>query len=278
MNALALFDKSSQMCSKYITQLYSTSFTLGIKTLHKRFHTPIYSIYGFVRLADEIVDTFHTFNKAKLLEEFERDTYRAIEEKISLNPVLHAFQLVVNDYGIDSAYIKAFLYSMRMDLEPLTYSSDKYNEYIYGSAEAVGLMCLQVFCEGNDAQFSALKNPAKSLGAAFQKVNFLRDLQSDFEDRGRVYFPEVNFKNFNQADKVAIEADIEKDFADAFQGIMRLPEGAKLGVLLAYKYYVRLFIKIKKSSVATIQNSRVRVPDFEKFTMLSYTYLRHAIV
>jgi 15-cis-phytoene synthase len=278
MNGLALFDKSSQMCSQFITQLYSTSFTLGIKTLTKRFHTPIYSIYGFVRLADEIVDTFHEFDKGKLLEEFERDTYRAISEKISLNPVLHAFQLVVNEYNIDESYIKAFLYSMRMDLEPLTYSSDKYNEYIFGSAEAVGLMCLQVFCEGNEAQFEALKAPARSLGAAFQKVNFLRDLQSDFEDRGRVYFPEVNFKNFTQADKKAIEADIAKDFADAYEGIMRLPEGAKLGVLLAYKYYVRLFKKIKDSSISTIQNSRVRVPDFEKFTVLSYTYLRHGLV
>lgn len=272
----SLFDQSSAACSKYITQLYSTSFTLGIKTLHRKFHKPIYNIYGFVRVADEIVDTFFDYNQRSLIERFERDTYEAINEGISMNPVLQAFQETVNEYKIDPKYIDAFLLSMKMDLDPQNYTDDKYKEYIFGSAEAVGLMCLQVFVEGDMALFEKLKPAACSLGAAFQKVNFLRDMKSDFQDRGRVYFPEVNFANFTLAEKLKIEQDIEHDFAVAYQGIMKLPPGAHLGVLLAYKYYTKLFNKIRKSSVQTIQQERVRVPNYEKFTMLSMTYLRHS--
>jgi 15-cis-phytoene synthase len=272
-----LYDQSAQLCNQNITKLYSTSFTLGIRTLHRRFRTPIYSIYGFVRLADEIVDTFHNYNKAALLNQLERDTYQAINEGISINPVLHAFQLVVNQYQIKKEYIEAFLASMRNDLEPQSHNSQSYTQYIFGSAEVVGLMCLQVFCEGNTAKFNQLSAPARKLGAAFQKVNFLRDFKADYKDLGRLYFPQISFGQFNNETKRQIEKDIEQDFADAHWGIMNLPLGARLGVLLAYKYYMRLFDRIKKTSACRIQNQRVRVPDLEKMFLLSTTYLRHSL-
>ncbi len=194
MDAKKLFDQTTLECSRLITQRYSTSFTLGIKTLDKKFHLPIYAIYGFVRYADEIVDTFHDQDKAGLLERFKADTYEAIEKKISLNPVLHAFQLIVNEYQIDLDLIEAFLHSMEMDLDFKTYNDSRYNEYIYGSAEVVGLMCLKVFCGADNAEYERLKEPACKLGSAFQKVNFLRDLKSDYEERGRVYFPGVDLR------------------------------------------------------------------------------------
>lgn len=275
---MQLFDKSAQLCSKLITELYSTSFTLGIKTLDKSLHTPIYSIYGFVRLADEIVDTFHDFDKKTLFERFEKDTFIALEEGISLNPVLHAFQLVVNEYKIDHEFIKAFLSSMKMDLEFSLYSEDGYKEYIFGSAEAVGLMCLKVFCKGDKDLFNKLEYSAKCLGSAFQKVNFLRDIKSDYVDRGRFYFPEINYLHFSEKDKQKIETDIEKDFDEAYIGIMALPIEAKLGVLLAYKYYVKLFEKIRNASVETIQNKRIRVPNYQKISLLTYTYIRHVLI
>jgi phytoene synthase len=275
---MQLFDKSAQLCSKLITELYSTSFTLGIKTLDKSLHTPIYSIYGFVRLADEIVDTLHEFDKKMLFERFEKDTFIALEEGISLNPILHAFQLVVNEYDIDHEYIKAFLASMKMDLEFSLYSENGYKEYIFGSAEAVGLMCLKVFCKGDKNQFNKLEYGAKCLGSAFQKVNFLRDIKSDYVDRGRFYFPEINYLNFSEADKQKIENDIEKDFDQAYIGIMGLPIEAKLGVLLAYKYYKKLFEKIRNASVETIQNKRIRVPNYQKISLLTYTYIRHVLI
>ena len=212
---MELYQNTCLECSKVITQRYSTSFTLGIKTLAKKYHLPIYAIYGFVRYADEIVDTFHGYDKASLLAKFRADTYQAIEAGISLNPVLHSFQAVVREYKIEQSLIDAFLHSMEMDLHPQVYSDGLYEEYIYGSAEVVGLMCLRVFCEGDTAEFDRLKAPAKSLGSAFQKVNFLCDMQSDFEERGRVYFPGVNFAQFNEAAKKEIEADIAKDFAHA---------------------------------------------------------------
>jgi 15-cis-phytoene synthase len=275
---MQLFDKSAQQCSKLITEMYSSSFTLGIKTLDKRLHTPIYSIYGFVRYADEIVDTFHDFDKKTLFDRFEKDTFTAISEGISLNPVLHAFQLVVNQYKIDHDHIIAFLTSMKMDLDFSLYSEDKYKEYIFGSAEAVGLMCLKVFCEGDQKLFNDLEYSAKCLGSAFQKVNFLRDVKSDFEERGRVYFPEVDYEKFTIDDKNKIEIDIENDFNEALKGILNLPEDAKLGVLLAYKYYKKLFEKIRNSSVETIQNKRIRVPNYQKLSLLTYTYLKHFLV
>lgn len=272
-----LFDRTTLECSKLITQRYSTSFTLGIKTLHKKLHFPIYAIYGFVRYADEIVDTFHDKDKARLLDQFEADTFQAIQDKVSLNPVLHAFQLIVNQYNIDHALIKAFLHSMRLDLSETTYNQDGYEEYIYGSAEVVGLMCLKVFCEGDEKLYAELLPPAKKLGAAFQKVNFIRDIKSDYEDRGRVYFPGVDFDNFNLTAKEAIEADIQQDFDDALEGIKKLPKEARLGVYLAYKYYLKLFKKIKQCPPGRIKEERIRIPDFRKFGILVSLYFRHRI-
>lgn len=271
---MQLYDTTTFECSKIITQHYSTSFTLGIKTLAKKYHFPIYAIYGFVRYADEIVDTFHEHDKESLLERFRKDTYRAIEEKISLNPVLHSFQIVVNEFNIERELIDAFLHSMEMDLHFTEYNDGSYKEYIYGSAEVVGLMCLRVFCEGDDALYKSLKEPARSLGSAFQKINFLRDVKSDYEERGRTYFPEVDFNQFTKDVKVDIEADIQKDFEHAYTGIIRLPKGARLGVYLAYVYYTKLFDKIKKLPPTKILNERVRVPDQKKMMLLLQTYFR----
>ncbi|MEP4533796.1 MAG: phytoene/squalene synthase family protein [Cyclobacteriaceae bacterium] len=268
-----LYTTTSLKCSKLITQHYSTSFTLGIKTLDSKFHLPIYAIYGFVRYADEIVDTFHDFDKPKLLAKFKADTYEAIDLGISLNPVLHSFQLIVNEYGIEKKLIEAFLHSMEMDLDKDSYNSDGYQQYIYGSAEVIGLMCLKVFCEGNDNLYQTLKSTAKSLGAAFQKVNFLRDIKSDFKDRGRVYFPGVDFNSFGDDEKAKIEQDIEQDFKHALTGIKQLPKGCRSGVYLAYIYYTRLFKKIKSLSSKKITNQRVRIPDPLKFLLLSKTMI-----
>lgn len=271
---LELYNTTTLKCSKLITQHYSTSFTLGIKTLAKRFHLPIYAIYGFVRYADEIVDTFHQHNKKELLERFRKDTFDAIAEKISLNPVLHSFQLVVNQYQIERELIEAFLHSMEMDLYFKEYNDDKYKEYIYGSAEVVGLMCLRVFCEGNNTMYEKLKEPARSLGSAFQKINFLRDLRSDYFERGRTYFPEVNFEKFDERAKKLIETDIQKDFDEAYKGIVQLPKGAKMGVYLAYVYYTTLFKKIKAQPAETIMQKRIRVPDLHKFILLLKSYFK----
>ncbi|MGD1842104.1 MAG: phytoene/squalene synthase family protein [Thermonemataceae bacterium] len=274
---LELYTTTTLKCSQLITEHYSTSFTLGIKTLHKRFHAPIYAIYGFVRYADEIVDTFHNYDKKSLLERFKKDTYQAIEEQISLNPVLHSFQLVVNQYNIEKELIDAFLHSMEMDLYFNTYNDDKYQEYIYGSAEVVGLMCLRVFCEGNEEKYSQLKEPARSLGAAFQKINFLRDIKSDYQERGRTYFPTVDFTQFNEPTKRHIEEDIQKDFDDAYKGILKLPKGARLGVYLAYVYYISLFKKIQKLPAKTIMQHRIRVPDSKKVRLLLGSYFKHRL-
>jgi len=255
-------------CSKLITQRYSTSFSLGIRVFDKKFRAPIYAVYGFVRFADEIVDTFHNFDKADLLKRFREDTYRAIEEKISLNPVLNSFQETVHKYNIERELIDAFLDSMEMDLHFNTYEDSLYHQYIYGSAEVVGLMCLRVFCEGDKERYKALKAPAQSLGSAFQKINFLRDMKSDFDERGRVYFPGVDFTNFTNQDKITIEADIKKDFDDAYQGIINLPEGARFGVYLAYVYYISLFKKIKNVTAVKVKEQRIRVKDSRKFYLL----------
>ncbi|MEQ8470728.1 MAG: phytoene/squalene synthase family protein [Marinoscillum sp.] len=268
-----LYTETALKCSKLITQHYSTSFSLGIRTLHKKLHLPIYAIYGFVRYADEIVDTFHAHDKASLLFRFKEDTYRAIEEKISLNPVLHSFQLVVNQYGIEHDLIDAFLHSMEMDLDNESYNQDGYEEYIYGSAEVVGLMCLRIFCNGDAREYESLKPSAKRLGAAFQKVNFLRDLKSDFKERGRVYFPGVNFESFSENDKKQIEDDISADFEAALVGIKQLPKSARAGVYLAYIYYLQLFKKIKNLPSTKILSERIRVPDSKKALLLSKTLL-----
>ncbi len=274
---MELFNLTSYKCSKLITHQYSTSFTLGIKTLDKKFHFPIYAIYGFVRFADEIVDTFHDYDKEELFQDFKKCTYEAINKKISLNPVLHSFQQVVHQYDISGEYIEAFLASMEMDLYGQRYNKDLYDQYIYGSAEVVGLMCLQVFCEGDLELFHQLKEPARSLGAAFQKVNFLRDMQSDYQERGRVYFPKVDFRTFDNDCKAAIEQDILKDFNAAYAGILQLPKSAKMGVYLAYIYYLKLFKKIQGLPAARILTERVRVPNNTKLALLVGSYFRYRL-
>jgi len=274
---MQLYSSTCMECSKVITQRYSTSFTLGIKTLHKRFHQSIYAIYGFVRAADEIVDTFHNYDKENLLDEFRQDTYKAIEKGISLNPVLHSFQQVVNEFNIEQELIDAFLHSMEMDLEDQNYNQSLYEEYIYGSAEVVGLMCLRVFVEGDEERYQELRESARSLGAAFQKVNFLRDMKSDFKDRGRVYFPGVDFTKFDDKAKKIIEKDIQRDFDHALEGIKNLPDGARNGVYLAYKYYLKLFRKISKLPPARILQERIRIPDPEKMVILFGTVVKQQL-
>ncbi len=271
---LNIFHEVSQECSRITTEKYSTSFSSSIRLLHKDLRVPIFNIYGFVRFADEIVDTFHGFDKAALLNEFKIATYLAIERKISLNPILHSFQLTVNQYNIDLKLIDAFLYSMELDLEKRQYDRVGYEEYIYGSAEVVGLMCLSVFCEGNKAEYEKLRPAAKSLGAAFQKVNFLRDLKADFEGLDRVYFPGCDFSNFTAKDKLMIEADIQKDFDDAYAGIIHLPLKARFGVYVAYKYYLTLFKKIKKIAPQQILEERIRIPDYGKAYILAKAGIR----
>jgi len=276
-NKNSLYSRSCYECSKLVTNNYSTSFSLGIKLFAQKLRMPIYAVYGFVRFADEIVDTFHEHDKASLLAKFKQDTYQALEEKISLNPILHTFQQVVHRYNIETELIDAFLESMAMDLDDYVYTTDVYNKYIYGSAEVVGLMCLRIFCDGNEAQYQELKASACSLGAAFQKVNFLRDIKSDYEERGRVYFPGVDYHAFTDADKTAIENDIKKDFDDAYQGIIRLPKGARLGVYLAYVYYTNLLKKINRESAAKLSDQRIRVSDPRKFVLLCNSAIRHRL-
>ncbi|MCS6934136.1 MAG: phytoene/squalene synthase family protein [Chitinophagales bacterium] len=273
----SLYEKTAGLCSKIITREYSTSFSLGIQTLHKKFHEPIYAIYGMVRYADEIVDTFHDYNKKQLLEKFKRDTFEAIAERISLNPVLHSFQRAVHTYGIPLHLVEAFFKSMEMDLYETAYGEAGYQEYIYGSAEVVGLMCLKVFTEGDEVLYERLQKPARALGAAFQKVNFLRDMKSDYHERGRVYFPGIDFTNFREESKRKIEAEIENDFAEAYRGIMQLPISARAGVLLAYRYYLRLFERIKRVPVNRMMEERIRVPDYEKLTLLAGTMVQQQV-
>lgn len=264
-----LFSKVCYDCSRLITNSYSTSFSLGIKMFSKELRTPIYAIYGFVRFADEIVDTFHENNKAKLLAEFKERTFQAIEEKISLNPVLHSFQLVVNEYNIDKELIIAFLDSMEMDLNKSIYSKEDLDTYIYGSAEVIGLMCLRVFLKNNQIEYESLIPYARSLGSAFQKINFLRDMKCDYIERGRVYFPNVDFNNFSDIDKKEIEEDILKDFNLSYEGIVRLPNSCRLGVFCAYKYYLNLFHKIKAMPASIITHKRIRVSDKRKLYLLT---------
>jgi len=277
MNHFDLFNTTCSECSRLITRRYSTSFSLGIRLFAMRFRGPIYGIYGFVRFADEIVDTFHNYNKELLLRRFREDTYRAIDEGISLNPVLQAFQDVVHRYGIERELIDAFLDSMEMDLSNNTYDARGYETYIYGSAEVVGLMCLRVFCEGDEAQYQSLQAPACRLGAAFQKINFLRDIRSDYDERGRVYFPGVDFGQFDNTTKRRIEADIQADFDAALEGIRRLPDGSRLGVYLAYKYYTHLFAKIKCAPAQRIAEERFRVSDKRKVYLLFSSAVRHRL-
>jgi 15-cis-phytoene synthase len=259
-----IFHEVSQECSRITTEKYSTSFSSAIRLLHSDLRTPIYNIYGFVRFADEIVDTFHDHEKHELLMQFKKETYDAIDRGISLNPILHSFQITVNQYNIDYSLIEAFFKSMEFDLSKQAYDAEGYIEYIYGSAEVVGLMCLYVFCEGDRESYDALMPHARSLGAAFQKVNFLRDVKSDFHHLNRVYFPGVDFSNFTTRMKNEIEDDIAKDFNHAYEGIIRLPLKARFGVYVAYKYYLSLFRKIKNMQPQRILEERVRIPNYAK--------------
>jgi len=264
----ALYDTISLRCSKVVTTGYSTSFSLGIRTLASRHRSAIYAIYGFVRLADEIVDTFFGHRQREMLERFRKDTAEAISEGVSPNPVLHSFQWAVNTYNIDKEFIDAFLFSMEMDLEQKNHDRNSYDQYIYGSAEAVGLMCLRVFCQGEPQRFDALREPARRLGSAFQKVNFLRDIRSDFVDRGRVYFPGVDFNKFTLAEKRQIEDDIADDFSEALEGIRGLDRGSRKGVYLAYSYYLALFAKIRKTPPDAVTGQRFRISNARKLWLL----------
>jgi phytoene synthase len=261
---MQLFHDVSSECSKLTTKKYSTSFSSAIRLLHKDFRTPVYNIYGFVRFADEIVDTFHEHNKEKLLSEFKKETYKAIERKISLNPILHSFQLTVNKYKIDIRLIDAFFKSMEYDLCKTIYDVAGYKNYVYGSAEVVGLMCLTIFCEKDCKKYESLKPYAQSLGAAFQKVNFLRDVKSDYQQLERTYFPEVDFRNFTAVIKKSIEDEIMRDFAHAYIGITELPLKARFGVYVAYKYYLSLFKKIKHTQATKILDQRIRIANYSK--------------
>jgi phytoene/squalene synthetase len=270
-----IFDELSFEISTLTTKKYSTSFSLGIRTLHKDLQKPIYAIYGFVRFADEIVDSFQAFDSVLLLEDFKKQTYRAIEQKISLNPILNSFQWVVNTYNIPMELIDTFLASMEMDLSQHAYDEEKYKQYILGSAEVVGLMCLKIFVSGDELEYNRLKEAAMKLGSAFQKINFLRDLNADFHHLGRVYFPGILMDHFNDEVKAAIEVDIEKDFQEGYLGIQQLPKKARYGVDLAFRYYYKLFKKIQGTSAEVILNERIRIPNNKKMQILFTSYLKN---
>jgi len=271
------YDINALLISKLTTRHYSTSFSMGVRILDREFRMPIYAIYGFVRVADEIVDTFHDHPQEDMLREFRKQTFMAIERGISSNPILHSFQWVVNGYNIDHALIHAFLDSMEMDLKDKKHTPESFKKYVYGSAEVVGLMCLRVFYAGDDAGYESLLYPAKKLGEAFQKINFLRDIRSDYTDRGRFYFPGVNLDTLNDESKKAIEKDIQFDFDEAYKGIRRLNRKARLGVLVSYTYYLKLFRKIRRTSAANIFHKRYRIHNLRKVLLLMSLWIRHKL-
>ena len=268
----AIFDQVSAKCSEVTTQKYSTSFSLGIKFLSSSIRPAIFAIYGFVRLADEVVDSFHGYDRKGLLAQLKSETYAALENKISLNPIINSFQQAVHQYQIDVELIEAFLDSMEMDLEKQVYTKQLYEKYIFGSAEVVGLMCLKVFCNGDAHEYHALRHAAMKLGSAFQKVNFLRDIKADHLELGRMYFPNMNFDCFTEEDKALIEQEIKAEFDEALAGIAKLPRCAKKGVYLAYIYYRSLFRKIQEIPAKHIMEKRVRVPDFQKALLMLNTF------
>jgi phytoene/squalene synthetase len=272
--SIKMFDDTSIAMSRKLALNYSTSFSLGIRLLSKDSRWAVFSIYGLVRVADEIVDTFHGYNKEKMLLDFKAQTYQAMEEGISTNPVLHAFQLAANQFGIGKDLIEPFFQSMEEDLDTSAHNAESYSEYIYGSAEVVGLMCLKVFCSGGDTQYNHLVPFARSLGAAFQKVNFLRDIRSDVDERGRVYFPGVDFNHFTDADKYEIIQDVKKDFSHAYKGIVQLPVGCRLGVYTAYIYYLKLLEKIERTTAVDILESRIRIPNSQKIALLAQSFVK----
>ncbi|HYX09496.1 MAG TPA: squalene/phytoene synthase family protein [Bacteroidales bacterium] len=268
MDAKAVFDQVSAKTSRITTLSYSTSFSLGIKVFNQRFREPIYNIYGFVRFADEIVDSFHAYNKKELFDRFRKDTWLSIDEGISLNPILNSFQKTVNQYGIESELIESFLNSMEMDLFHESYDRKGFNDYVLGSAEVVGLMCLRVFCEGDDEKYQQLKGSAMKLGAAYQKINFLRDLRKDYKELGRNYFPGLDISRFNEEGKKAIEMEIEEDFRMGYEGITGLPKSVRFGVYLSYVYYYSLFNKIRNTSADKIMEKRIRIDNSKKYMLL----------
>ncbi len=269
------YDKLSAEFSQIITKRYSTSFSMGIRFLDKKLHAPIYAIYGFVRLADEIVDSFHDYNKKALLDGFKKYCFEAIEQGISVNPILNSFQQAVRDYNIDHELIHIFLRSMEMDLEIQNYDDEKYEEYILGSARVVGLMCLFVFADGNITLYNQLKPSAMKLGSVFQKINFLRDIGADYLDLNRTYFPDVDLTNFTEADKKKIEQDIEQEFNEALVGIKQLPVSSRKGVYLAYQYYRQLFTKIKAARACVIFSKRFRISNTRKMVLLCNVLLKY---
>jgi phytoene/squalene synthetase len=274
----SIFDTVSFECSKNVTKSYSTSFSSAVKMLALSIRQDIYNIYGFVRFADEIVDTFHDYNKEELFELFEKDLENALTLKISLNPILNSFQHTVNKYEIPKTMIAAFMNSMKMDLHKTEYKNvDEYNQYIYGSADVVGLMCLKVFVKGDEKKFKELEHSAMRLGSAFQKVNFLRDLKADYEDLNRTYFPNTDLSKLDEASKNEIIKEIEADFEAGFQGILNLPLEAKFGVYTAYIYYKKLLSKLKKTPSIEIKNTRIRVPDYQKIGLLAKCYVNYRL-
>ena len=272
----SIYDKLSFKIAKQTTNDYSTSFSLGIRFLASEIRNPIYGIYGFVRLADEIVDSFEGYKQEEMLANLKTETFVAISNKISTNPILHAFQAVVNKYNISHELIEQFLNSMEMDLIPQEYNQSKYEEYILGSAEVVGLMCLKIFVFGDENKYAELKPFAMKLGSAFQKINFLRDLKDDYVRLGRTYFPEIDMSGFNQTTKFAIEEDIELDFAKGYEGIKQLPYSTRFGVYIAYVYYSGLLKKIKRTDASVILSQRVRIPNSKKFSLFFQSYIKHS--
>jgi phytoene/squalene synthetase len=276
--SILLFDETAKDISRKVALNYSTSFSLGIRLLAREYRWAVFAVYGFVRLADEIVDTFHGHDKSGLLEDFKKQTYQAIQYRISTNPVLHAFQLAANEYKIGKDLIEPFFESMAADLDKTSHDRKSYDEYIYGSAEVVGLMCLKIFCNRDEADYNRLLPFARSLGAAFQKVNFLRDLKSDVDERGRVYFPEIDFDNFSESDKEQIIKEVRADFLNALEGIKRLPVGCRLGVYTAYIYYLKLLEKIQRSSAEEIMGNRIRIPNSQKLFLLAKSVVRERLM
>ena len=273
-----LFDQVSENCSKVVTKSYSTSFTLATKMLDSSIRQDIYNIYGFVRFADEIVDSFHDFDKQHLLNLFELDLKKSIKDKISLNPILNSFQKTFNKYEIDYELVDSFLKSMKWDLNKKQYlNKEEFDEYVYGSADVVGLMCLKVFVKGNQKQYNDLKPYAMSLGSAFQKVNFLRDLKADHDGLNRSYFPNLNIEEFDEESKKIILNEIHKDFSHALKGIFLLPSSARFGVYTAYKYYLKLLNKLKNTNPLKIKTTRIRVPNYQKINVLARSYIRYRL-
>ncbi|MUU79767.1 phytoene/squalene synthase family protein [Winogradskyella endarachnes] len=274
----SIFDNVSKECSKAVTNAYSTSFSLATKMLSNSIRQDIYNIYGFVRFADEIVDSFHDYNKEVLFNNFERDLEDALENKISLNPILNAFQETYHTYKIDKHMVDSFMDSMRLDLHKNNYlTQQEFKDYIYGSADVVGLMCLKVFVNGDNDKYESLKDSAMSLGSAFQKVNFLRDLKADFEDLNRSYFPNTDLSQLNESSKRQIITEIESDFAKGLEGIKRLPLEARFGVFMAYRYYNKLLEKLKKTPALQIKSTRIRVPNYKKVELLTRSYVKYQL-